>query len=138
MKTLRTLIRLKKNDVEKLQKELAQIQDRQQRLQLEHKELGEELEREATTATNFPETAASFALFAKKTIERQKALLTNIEMLQRAIDKKRDELLIEFGEQKKFEIALEQQQLAERGEVKRRETIRMDEVAARGFSRKDN
>ncbi len=138
MKTLRTLIRLKKEDVDKLQKELAQIQERQRVLQDEHNYLTAELEREAKLATEFPEVAGAFAPFAKKTLDRQKLLMKNIQLLQQAIDKKRDELLVEFGEQKKFEIALEQQQLAEMNEAKRRENIKMDEVAARGFGRKNN
>lgn len=137
MKTLITLIRLKKEDVEKLQKELANIQERQRKLQDEHDFLTAELERESEMATKFPESAMAFGLFAKKTLDRQKILMKNIQMLQVAIDKKRDELLIEFGEQKKFEIALEQRQLAELNEAKRREAIKMDEVALRGYSRKE-
>jgi len=137
MKTLRTLIRLKKEDVEKLQKELAAVLERQRVLQAEHDGLGQELERETLVAAEFPQAAAGFGSFAKRVIGRQKMLLENIKLLQAAIDKKRDELLTEFGEQKKFEIALEQQQLAAAGEAKRREGIRMDEVAARSFGRKE-
>jgi len=137
MKTLRTLIRLKKEDVEKLQKELSAIQQRQRILQDEHDYLTQELEKEANMASQFPEVAGSFGLFVKKTLDRQKILMKNIQLLQNAIDKKRDELLVEYGEQKKFEIALEQRQLAELNEAKRREVIRMDEVASRGHSRKE-
>ncbi len=137
MKTLRTLIRLKKDEADKLKKELTQIEERQRILKDEHHELGVQLELEATAATNFPECASAFAAFAKKTIERQRALLKNIEMLQVAIDKKRDELLDAFSELKKFEIALDQRLAAERGETQRRETIMMNEVALRGFVRKD-
>lgn len=137
MKTLKTLIRLKKDDVDKLQKELSQIQERQRKLQEEHDDLGAELLREADVATQFPELAGSFGTFAKKITDRQKILLNNIALLQAAIDKKRDELLVEFSEQKKFEIALEQQQLAANAEIKRLESIKLDEVALRGFSRRD-
>ena len=138
MKTLKTLIRLKKDDVDKLQKELGQIQERQRKLQEEHDFLSGEVEKESAVATQFPESAGGFALFLKKTLERQKILLNNIKMLQNAIEKKRDELLLEFSEQKKFEIALEQRQMAVFNEAKKREGIRMDEVALRGFSRKDS
>ena len=136
-KTLKTLIRLKKDDVDKLQKELSQIQERQQRLHDEYNNLEAELIREEEAATNFPEAMHGYAMFAKRTMDRQKILLNNIRMLQQAIDKKRDELLVEYGEQKKFEIALEQRQLAALNEAKRLESIKMDEVAARSFARKE-
>ena len=137
MKTLLTLIRLKKEDVDKLQKELSAIQERHRKLQEEYEGLAIELARETVVASKFPENAQGFGMFAKRTIERQKILLKNIDMLQEAIDKKRDELLVEFGEQKKFEIALDQQKLAALNEAKRRESIKMNEVAARIFARKE-
>lgn len=137
MKTLKTLIRLQKDVVDKLKKELAQIQERQQALIDERENLSRQLEHESEVATKFPEAAAPFAAFAKKTLDRQKLLTRDIEMLQRAIDKKRDDLQAEYGEQKKFEIALEQRQLAELAEIKRKEAIKMDEVALRGYIRKD-
>ena len=137
MKTLKTLIRLKKDEVDGLKKELAQIEERQRILLDEHADLANQLENEAAVAAEFPEIAASFAAFAKRTVTRQKNLMKTIQILQAAIDKKRDELLVEFGELKKFEIALDQQQIAAFNESKRRDSIAMDEVAIRGFVRKD-
>ena len=95
------------------------------------------MERETELANKFPETAQAYAVFAKRVLEKQKILMRNIEMLQQAIDKKRDELLIEFSELKKYQIALEQQQTAAALEVKRRDDLLMDEAAIRGFIRKE-
>ena len=138
MKTLKTLIRLKKDELDKLQKELAEIQARQQKLKDEHQDLASALAREGEFASQFPESIRAYTAFAKKTLDRQKILMNNINMLQNAIEKKRDELLVQFSEQKKFEIALEQRQLAEFNEAKAREARMMDEVAIRGFSRRDD
>lgn len=137
MKTLKTLIRLKKDEVDKLKKELTQLEERQQRLIDEHDALNVQMAHEAEVAAQFPECAGSFAAYVKKTLERQKNLKTTINLLQESIDKKRDELQLEFGELKKYEIALEQRQNAILNEAKRRDALKMDEVALRGFSRKD-
>jgi flagellar export protein FliJ len=138
MKTLKTLIRLKKDEVDELKKQLAEMENRQQVLKDEHRDLGLALEREAEFASNFPESLQAFADFTKKTLKRQEALMHTIEAMQKAIDKKRDELQEAFGELKKFEIVLEQRQLALFEEAKKRESKLMDDVAIRGFMRKDS
>jgi flagellar export protein FliJ len=138
MKTLNTLIRLQKDEVDKRKKELAEIEARKQKLVDEHTSLTEQLERESELATQFPEAASAFALFARKTIDRQKSLVKTIEVVQKTIDKKRDELQIEFGELKKYEIALDQYKERIFLEEKKRDAKLMDEVAIRGFSRKED
>src|SRR5688572_5085922 len=137
MKTLQTLIRLIKDEVDRLKKDLAQMEERRQKYQDEHDELGVQLIREADVATRFPEASQGFAGFAKRTLDRQKNLIRNIALIQKEIDKKRDELLEGFSEQKKFEIALENKQMEAFKEAKRRDNILMDEVAIRGYNRKE-
>lgn len=138
MKTLKTLIRLKKDEVDALKKQLAEMEERQQVLKDEHRDLSAALEREAEFASNFPESLQSFADYTKKTLKRLEQLMHTINVMQKAIDKKRDELQDAFGELKKFEIVLEQRQHTLFEEGKKRESKMMDEVALRGFSRKDS
>ncbi len=136
MKTLKTLIKLQKREVDRIREELATLLERQQVLQDEHDGLEKELERESQVATEFPEVAISFAEYAKRTTKRMKDLLRTIAKLQEAIDAKRDELQEAFGEQKKLEIALEQKELERFNHLKQLEIKKMDEVALRGFSRR--
>jgi len=138
MRTLNTLIRLKKDEVDKLKKELAEMENRQQVLKDEHNMLGERLKSEAKFASEFPESLAAFAEFTKKTLKRQEDLMRTIETMQAAIDKKRDQLQDAFGEQKKFEIVLEQRELAKFEAAKKREDKLMDEIALRKINYTNN
>lgn len=133
MKSLKTLIKLRKDEIDKRRKEIADIEQRQLLLVNEHDALEKRMELEAEAATNFPETAITYASFLKKAIRRRDDLVRNIIQLQHIIDKKRDELQIAFGEQKKLEIVLDNK-IAEayRAELKR-EQLKLDEIAARNL-----
>jgi flagellar FliJ protein len=131
MKGLKTLIRLAKDDVDKRRKELAEIEERQRGYIDERTRLEQELERETAAATEFPETAITFADYLAKNKKRREDLTRTILQLQKVIDKKRDELLDAFGEQKKLEISLERKlEEARQAEIKR-EQLQMDEIAGR-------
>ncbi len=133
MKSLKTLIKLRKDEVDKRRKELAEIEARQQALVDEHTALENKIELETEAASNFPETAVTFAGFLKKALKRRDDLTRNIIQLQHIIDKKRDELQLAFGELKKLEIVLENK-IAEayKAELKR-EQLKLDEIAARNL-----
>jgi flagellar export protein FliJ len=135
MKSLKTLIKLRKDEVDKRRKELADIEQRQQLLTQEHEKICRNIELETEAAQNFPEMAVTFAGFLKKALKRRDDLLRNIKQLQNIIDKKRDELQMAFSEQKKLEIVLDNK-IAEayRLELKK-EQLKLDEIAAQNFRR---
>ena len=131
MKSLKTLIKLRKDEVDKRRKELTEIETRQQLLIKERTELANQMKRETAAATEFPEAAITFASFLGKALKRREMLTNNIKQLQQVIDKKRDDLQSAFGELKKLEIALENKiNEATQAELKR-EQIQMDEIALR-------
>ena len=131
MKSLKTLIKLRKDEVDKRRKELSDIEARQQSLIAEFERHGKSIEIESAAAVNFPETSITFAGFLKKTLKRRDDLQKAIKLMQQVIDKKRDELQEAFGELKKLEIVLENKITeAYRAELKR-EQGKLDEIALR-------
>lgn len=134
MRSLQTLIKLRKDEVDKRRKELAEIETRQAKLQLEYDNLGKKIEEEIIASKKFPEQAITFAAYLKKTKKRREDLMRNILQLQEVINKKRDELQAAFGEQKKLEIVLERKIEEEKIAANKREQLKMDEIAARKFS----
>jgi flagellar export protein FliJ len=134
MKSLKTLIKLRKDEVDKRRKELAEIEMRQAKLQHEHDNLGKRIDEEVIAAREFPDQAITFAAYLKRTKLRMEDLLRNIIMLQQVIDKKRDELQAAFGEQKKLEIVLDRKIEEEKFSANKREQLKMDEIAARKFT----
>lgn len=131
MKSLRTLIKLRKDEVDKRRKEIAEIEARQQKLRDEHAKIGGQIIIETEAAREFPETAVTFASFLKKSLKRQEDLMRTIKQLQQVIDKKRDELLVAFGELKKLEIVLERKIEEQYQAELKREQIMLDEIAGR-------
>lgn len=131
MKSLKTLIKLRKDEVDKRRKEIAEIEARQQALVDEENKVEKQITLESEAATNFPETAVTFANFLKRALKRKEDLIRNIIMLQQIIDKKRDELRVAFGELKKLEIVLERKIEEARREEARREQLQLDEIAGR-------
>ena len=135
MKSLKTLIKLRKDEVDKRRKELSEIEQRQQLLVNEHTALEHKIEQETAAAANFPEAAVTFANFLKKALKRRDDLTRNIIQLQQIIDKKRDELQAAFGELKKLEIVLENKITEAYREELKREQVKLDEIATRNLSR---
>ena len=133
MKSLKTLIKLRKDELDKRRKELSEIEQRQQLLINEYEELGRKIEKETRAASEFPEMALTFASFLKKAMKRREDLMRNIKQLQTVIDKKRDELQTAFGELKKLEIVLDNKIAEAYREELKREQLKLDEIAARNL-----
>lgn len=130
-KQLTTLIKLAKNETDKVQKQLAQIVTRQDGFIEQKKKLEVELETEMQKADEFPETAKDFAEFARAMRDRIAKYIQEIARLQEKIDIKQEELRDAFANQKKYEIALENKLEELKIEEKKEEQKKLDEIAGR-------
>ena len=131
MKSLKTLIKLAKDEVDKRRKELAEIEARQQKLMEEHANISVQIKKEGEAVKEFPECAITYAKFLQKSLKRQEDIMRTIKQLQLAADKKRQELQEAFGEQKKLEIVLERKIEEQYKAQLKHEQLQLDEIAGR-------
>lgn len=140
-KSLKTLIKLSKSEVDREQKELAEIQRLQDSFLWEIANLKRALEAEKKIAEeNFEDAqiALSFAKFSAATQTKIEEAQKEVEQLEQLILKKREQLQEAFAEQKKFEIvqaAKLHEQVVERN---KKESQRLDEAGTNMFIRGDN
>ena len=118
---------------------------RQQELMLKQREdlyrilegLADQLASELKTAQAMPEMAHFFGDFASTIKKRQEQLRVQLKKLEVELEKITVQIFDRFSEMKKYELALENWKKRRAAEMTRREQQAMDEVAIRGYVRKD-
>lgn len=136
MKGLTTLIKLSKRQLDELRRKLGGLENQKSELQKASAKLSQELQHEIEMAGKTPEMAGFFAGFAQRIKNRQQQIGKEIAALDKQMDQLRDEITVAFGEQKKYEIALENAKQRKREEQNRKETLLLDEVAAQQHNKK--
>jgi flagellar protein FliJ len=136
MKGLATLIKLHKRTLDELRRKMGGLENQKSQLQALSARLQKELEDEIKLAAQQTDMAKFFGGFAKRIQKRQEDIATEIKSLDAQMDKLRAEIAVEFGELKKFEIAQENARKREEEELKRKDTILLDEIAAQQHRRK--
>lgn len=138
MRSLRTLIKLHKQTLDQLRRALAVLESQKAQLQQAIVRLKEELQHELALAGKTPELGAFFGDFAKRVRAREEALVMEIRKLDEQMNELREKIRIEFGEQKKYEIALEQRMQARRAKQNKLEQELLDEIALQQHGRKES
>lgn len=136
-KSLQTLAKLAKSEVEKLQKELAELLKQEDLLKSDILRLQNAILSEAQIASTNPELGRNFPAFLQATKKKIELAQNKLSALLQRIAKKRDQLGEAFSEQKKFEIVMQNKLLEKIKEEQRKETIMLDEVGVNIFNRKD-
>ena len=134
-KSLKTLIRLAKGEVEKEQEKLSNLQARWNKFDQQKNELQENLKKEAEFADKQPEQAANFGKFATATKDKVAKLYAEMKKLDPVIEKQRDRLRAAYAEEKKYEITLENKEKQALEVEQKREQKRLDEVAGQRYQR---
>lgn len=135
MKTVSTLIRLAKLEVDNRRRLLADLLDQDAAFDRALDRLDAELDSERQKVREMPEYGAGFAAYAKNTASRRKALVDRKAALAVDIDTARDRLAEAFEEQKKYEITAERQEEEEVAEENKREQLDLDELGLQTHSR---
>lgn len=135
MKTVSTLIRLAKLEVDNRRRLLADLLEQDAAFDRAIDRLDAEIANERQKARETPEYGAGFVAYAKHAGNRRKALVDRKAALAVDIDTARDRLAQAFEEQKKYEITAERQEEEELAEESRREQLTLDELGLQTHSR---
>lgn len=136
MKTVSTLIRLAKLEVDNRRRMLADLLEQDAAFDRAIDRLDGEVNNERRKARETPEYGAGFAAYAKHAANRRKAMVDRKAALAVDIESARDRLAEAFEEQKKYEITAERQDAEEMAEENKREQLDLDELGLQSHVRK--
>lgn len=137
MKTVATLIRLAKLEVDNRRRVLADLLDQDAAFDRAIDNLDAEVEAQRQKVRETPEYGAGFAAYSKHAANRREALEERKAALAVDIDAARDRLAEAFEDQKKYEITAEKQDEAEAAELSKREQLALDELGLQSHARKE-
>jgi flagellar FliJ protein len=137
MARLRSLIRMRRWELDQKQRELGELNKRAEAIVAEQYRLQREMESEQQTAMQHPEFAFTIAAYAAQVILRQDKLEQRLKALEQMIDEKREEIRIAFQEVKKIEIAEERRADLEKEALRHKEVLALDEIGLEGFRRQE-
>lgn len=135
LKTLNTLIRLHKRQIDLLRREMLILEDERRQLQELSGRLELEHEKEAQLAAESPDYGSFFEPYSLNVKNRRTQIAREVTRLDAEIEARLESIRNEFGEQKKFEIAREQ--MKKRMDAKDRQRLqqRFDEIGAQQYLR---
>lgn len=132
MKALTTLIKLNKNQLDKILRQIEHAESEKARLELKKKVVEEEAEAEVQKYST-----SQYAYMLERYLENSRKLLKrlDVQILQTSllIDKLRSVLRDQYSELKKFEIALENKKKLEAIKLKKTESKFTDEFNVNKF-----
>ncbi len=130
-KGIKTLIKLKKRDIDDLKKRQAVLLEMKDYLIDKSKSLQEQLHEEIRLAGELATLGNFFADFSEHIKKQQQSLMKQVAELDIKINILTDKISILFSDMKKFEISLEIKAQKALKLKKRKEQNQMDEIAAR-------
>ena len=136
MAGLKSLIRLRKRQLDDKRKALADLMNRQDAVKREERRTIENFEAEKKLATQDPELLRAFPNYNKRIQEKLKLLRNEIEKLNTAIDRAREDLQDAFKEMKTYEITDAERERRIAVAEKKAEDTEMDAIGIEGFRRK--
>ena len=131
MKALKTLIRVQKNELDRIRKEMAPLETQRDGYIQRMEQLAADLEAEITAAAEMAEMRGFFGDFSDAIKKKQKETIARIERVESQIQKLNLALSNKFADMKKYEIAYERHLEREAKQRALREQIELDEVGLR-------
>ena len=128
-KTLESLVRLSKFEVDERRRELKVVQEEEDRLYSEISKIEDRVQSEKLTATKQPEYAQAYSRFLIWARREKNILEGKITALQPLLEHARDNLASAFAELKKAELTRDNRALAEEAENNKKDQMEMDELA---------
>lgn len=137
MKSITTLLRVKQRELDVLKRQQAVLENQKAEVLGRIERLAQQLIDEMNTAAAMPEMAHFFGDFSATIKKRQEQMRAQVAKIDVELDKVAVQILDRFSEMKKYEIALSQWKKRRDAEAARRAQQYMDEVAIRGYIRRD-
>ncbi|WP_044561692.1 flagellar FliJ family protein [Azospirillum sp. B4] len=138
MKSLKTLIRLHKNEVDEKRRHLTQLREHEDQLTLRRQQFEAQVEMERQLSGTSVDMAVAFANYVPQIKVQRNALEQARLQLVIAIRKAEEDLAQAFQELKRFELAEEERIRKEKAELARKEAMMLDEVAAQRHLRQQD
>lgn len=135
MKSLRTLIRLRKHTLDEARRELAVLQREVDAIDQARRRLDQELVDESATARSDVEASYGYGHYLATVRERRSEFDRQVSALAQQVALAEACVREAFREVKQLEIADAQRLERERAEMARQEQAGLDEVALSGFRR---
>lgn len=136
MKSLKNLIRMQKNVLDDKRREVVRFQEQADRLRASLQALEDEILAEQAFAKEHFEASFAYANFHKAAMTRKRWLMGAIRGADQLVEEATEAMRDAFQELKRYEIAEEERIAKEKAEIKRKESIALDEVASIRFFRK--
>lgn len=137
MKSIVTLLRVKQRELDAIKRQQAIIAGQRDEVNARIERLAQQLRDEIASAEALPEMAHFFGDFSIAIQKRQEQMRAHLFKLDVELDKVAAQLLDRFSEMKKYELTLELWKKRRAEEGARRAQQYMDEIALRGYIRRD-
>ncbi len=128
-RTIPSLIRVHKWDVDEKRQALGKLQDAQDKVISARKKQDRDLEAEKKAALENPEQSMTLGAYIDRYLKKKAELEKMIAELQNEINAAREELADAYRELKVYEVLQEQHEQAEKLENNRKEQKNLDEIA---------
>lgn len=137
MKSIKTLLRVKQREMDALKRQQGILENQREEIHTIINGLANQLKSELKAAQTMPEMAHFFGDFSATIKKRQEMMHGHLRQVDQEINRLTDQIRERFSEMKKFELALAAFEKRRRDAQNKREQQEMDEVAIRGYNRKD-
>jgi len=133
MKSLKTLIRIQKRELDALRREMVVLEERREGYAARVAALNDQLQHEIKTASELAELRGFFGDFSKVIKQKQKELAARILLVEQEMRQVSDKIMLKFADLKKYEISLERYLAREAKKQADKEQKELDEVGIRAF-----
>jgi flagellar export protein FliJ len=137
MKSIKTLLRVKQREMDALKRQQGILENQREEVQNIIDGLSNQLISELKAAQSMPDMAHFFGDYSATIKKRQEMMHGHLRRVEAELDKITQQLRERFSEMKKFELALSNWQKRRDTAAARAEQQAMDEVAIRGYIRRD-
>jgi flagellar export protein FliJ len=128
VKGLRTLIRLRKQDLDELRRDMATLEGRRAALIARREMLDREFAEEQRFVAETPNMAFAYGAYAQRVIAEREDIAARKQALEADMAALGERVAEAFAELKKYEIAMNQRLQRQRAEAARREQRDLDEL----------
>jgi hypothetical protein len=134
MKSINTLIRVKKQEIDNKKITISVLEREKDQLNIEIINLKNELIEQQQLIEKNPEFLYSYSNYANENLLRKNKIINRISYISAEIDKISDEVYELFGELKRFEIILDHKKKQKINEENKREAADLDQLIINKFS----
>jgi flagellar FliJ protein len=137
MKSIHTLIRLEKREIDALKREQLQLEQKREDCITALTHLADMLRSELEAASRMPDMQQFFGDFAASNKKKQQQIDGLLMRTEQELEILNQKIRERFSELKKYEIALSNHKKREAEKNRKRETQMMDDIAIRNYIRRD-